>query len=142
MKLWEGIMQGFCVLFWITLAAGYRVPNPSITHHSPFESFQYVYKNGKENATRLYEDVLFGLLDNTRWFYAPFMRDLLTNGTGPSVNVSDQCKSHVLRIMDDVPAPYTVRCKSFGILIFFMFPCAIFPVCWETVLIAGKKEAL
>ena len=87
-----------------------RIPNPSVINGSPFAKFNYI---AGRNKSTLYEAFYEPLLNNPRWIYAPFMKDVLKNGGGnfSAVTVSQKCKSHVLKIIENFPATYTIECK-------------------------------
>ena len=87
-----------------------RIPNPSVINGSPFAKFNHI---AGRNKSTLFETLYEPLLNNPRWIYAPFMKDALTNwgGKSPAVAVSKKCKSHVLKIIENFPATYTIECK-------------------------------
>ena len=87
-----------------------RIPNPSVINGSPFAKFNHI---AGRNKSTLYETLYEPLLNNPRWIYAPFMKDALKNGGGnsPAAAVSQKCKAHVLKIIENFPATYSIECK-------------------------------
>ena len=87
-----------------------RIPNPSVINGSPFAKFNYI---AGRNKSTLFETLYEPLLNNPRWIYAPFMKVAVRNGAGkpPAEAVSQKCKLDVLKIIDNFPATYAIKCK-------------------------------
>ena len=87
-----------------------RIPNPSVINGSPFAKFNYI---AGRNKSTLYETLYEPLLNNPRWIYAPFMKVALQQGAGKprAAEVSQKCKKHILKIIENFPATYTIQCK-------------------------------
>ena len=82
-----------------------RLPNPTVTHVSPFAKYKAV---AGRNASVLYQSLYEPLLNNPRWMFAPFMKEALNN---ENLTVSQNCKTQILRVIEDFPATHTIQCK-------------------------------
>ena len=82
-----------------------RIVNPSVIHISPFAKFKAV---AGRNESVLFEDVYEPLLNNPRWIFEPFIKEALNNG---EVTVSHSCATQVLKVIEDFPEVYAVKCE-------------------------------